>query len=68
MPIKGSLLGKGSEGGCYERGRKGHDKVKKLKIIQKGTAEATCKNLDMRVSIFLCLILLSPTDGSPTRG
>ena len=28
MPIKGSLLRKGSEGGCYERGKKGHDKVK----------------------------------------
>ena len=45
MPIKGSLLGKGSEGGCYERGKKGHDEVKKIKIIPTGTAEATCKKL-----------------------
>ena len=30
MSIKGSLLGKGSEGGCYERGNKGHDKVKHI--------------------------------------
>ena len=29
MPMKGSLLGKGSEGGCHERGKKGHDMVKK---------------------------------------
>ena len=30
MAIKAwSLLGKGSEGGCYERGTKGRDKVKK---------------------------------------
>ena len=45
MPMKGSLLGKGSEGGCHERGKKGHDKVKNIKIILTGTAEATCKNL-----------------------
>ena len=29
MAIKGCLLGKESEGGYYERGRKGHDKDKK---------------------------------------
>ena len=29
MPIKGSFLGKGSKGGCYVRGKKGHEKVKK---------------------------------------
>ena len=28
MPIKESLLEKGSERGCYERGKKGHDEVK----------------------------------------
>ena len=46
MPIKGSLLRKGSEGGCYERGKKGHDKVKnKNNTNGNSRSYSTCKTL-----------------------